>query len=91
MNFTFDEAMSVRCTTCQRRAGWHRMTNTGKMYCLKLNKAGVKLRNTMVRNGHNYDPATMHHIPVKYLERAPFDEGVTDTIARGLTDYMEKP
>ncbi len=87
---TFTDAMSLMCPLCNRRAGWHRMTDSGKMYCLKLNKAGIKRRNAMIYNGYGYDPATMHHISVRFLEPAPFEDEIVDTIARGLSTYMEQ-
>ncbi len=87
---TFTDAMSLMCPTCNRRAGWHRMTDSGNMYCLKLNKAGAKRRNTMIRNGYGYDPATMHHISVEFLVHAPFEGEVVDVITQGLSTYMEQ-
>ena len=85
----FNEAMSQRCSACERRAGWHRLTEKGTLYCLKLNGAGVKRRNAMIYNGYNYDHATLHNIKVKYLERSPLPTDVVEVIRTGMDTYME--
>lgn len=43
----------------------------------------------MVYNGYHYDPATMHHVNVKYLERSPLPDDVVAVIQKGMGNYME--
>jgi len=85
----FNKAMHTYCSVCKRRAGWHRMTKNGVLYCLKLNTLGKKRARIMDQNGYLFDEATKHHIDVKYLMKSGVPESVSDAIQKGMRDYME--
>ena len=86
----FDRAMSTKCGLCSSRAAHHRMTKTGRFYCLVLNKLGARMRDTRIRNGRHWDFAMIHHLPVKYLQRSDIDQKVGQAIITGLTTMEEE-
>ena len=86
---TFKKAMTVKCGECKSRAGHHRMTKSGRFYCLNLNSRGKKMRDTRIENGMYWDLASIHHLKVKYLQRSDIPITVGETIIRGLTEMEE--
>ncbi len=86
----FNDALYRRCDRCRRRAGWHRLTKQGVLYCLKLNTAGNKMRKAMAHTGEKYDPSIMHHISVKYLCKSSLHKTVGQSIQKGLGNVVER-
>ena len=80
--------MSKPCKKCHSRAGHHRMTTKGTLYCLALNSRGIKMREARIYRGDHWDSAMIWHLPVKYLEKSDFDERVGQSIKQGLENHL---
>jgi hypothetical protein len=66
-DLSFDEAYETVCYQCHQKAGAHRLTRTGNLYCLKYNQDSNHLdkRNVNIFN-----------VTVKYLWRSPLGKDV---------------
>lgn len=88
---SFSEAMDVTCGWCGDKASQHRLTDTGRLYCLDLSAKGKRYRQTQVQFGddgiHHWRDDMVLSIPVKYLRPARFDKEVGQAILNGLTHY----
>lgn len=84
MGMRFKTAMNKRCPDCHSRAGHHRLTKKGALYCLALNKRGSKKRAKM----DEYDYAVIHNISVKYLQRSTLPEAVGLSMREGMEGYL---
>ena len=63
-DLTFDEAYETVCYQCGHKAGSHRLTRTGNLYCLKYNLAS---------NWHLKDKSNTNifSVSVRHLWRSP--------------------
>lgn len=84
---TFTEAMDCRCMTCNRPASQHRLTKGGTLYCLILSATGNRFKTGLIKKGEHWPDGYEYRLPVRYLRRATFKEGVGDIIQRGLTTF----
>ena len=62
-DLSFDEAYETICPTCGTKAGAHRLTRTGNLYCLKLN---YDHRDETWRKHHE-----LYRVPVAKLVKSP--------------------
>lgn len=68
-DLTFDQAYETVCYQCHNKAGAHRLTRTGNLYCLVYNEDAVY----GVRDKKN---TSIFNVPVKYLWRSPLGKDV---------------
>jgi hypothetical protein len=66
-DISFNEAYETVCTLCWNKAGAHRLTRTGNLYCLKYNQDSNYLDKKNVN---------IFNVQVRYLWRSPLGKNV---------------
>ena len=84
---TLKAEMIEVCELCDERAGMHRLTKKGTLYCLELNDRGLEMVRIRRHNGTYWSEGLMFSIPVKYLVKGSFSKGLGEKIWKGITTY----
>ena len=68
-DMSFDQAYETVCYQCGQKAGAHRLTRAGNLYCLKYNEVS----DDNLRDKHN---TSIFNVAVKNLWRSPLGKDV---------------
>ena len=67
---TFNEAYETICHKCGEKAGLHRLTRTGRTYCLVFGKDAPLYMTTRVQHDPYYTEVVLYQTPVKNLQKS---------------------
>jgi len=82
---TLDECLHQKCRYCGEIFGMHRVTKSGRSYCLVPTHEYE--REVKWRGGHT-TTALLSHTPVKNLKRSPFGDALGKMVHH-LMGYIE--
>ena len=80
--------MSKPCEKCHSKAGHHRLTTEGTLYCLSLNSRGNKMKDARIYRGDLWVSAMIRQLPVKYLTQSSYEDKIGQSIKVGLSTTM---
>ena len=80
--------MSKPCEKCHSKAGHHRLTTEGTLYCLSLNSRGNKMKDARIYRGELWVSAMIGRLPVKYLTQSSYEDKLGQSLQLGLSTTM---
>jgi len=89
MTTNYQDAMRIECDVCGKQAQWHRLTLTGRLYCLKLepeSDASYKFYRFERVTPENERRVAMR-VSVRNLVRGSFPNGLGKALLAATTGF----